>query len=333
MKNIYILNTLIHGIDTINLLKDKIKIKGIISLRNKSKDISGYVDHKTFCKKEKIKLIKVETYELNNSIDEKNIKKLKINILLVLGWQRLIPSWLINHCEICLGVHGSPLGITKGRGRSPQNWALMLGKKKFNVSLFKIDANIDSGPVISSKKFSYSVYDDIKTSYYKISFMVADMIISFIRKKKIIFKKQNDKIAEYYPKRIPDDGRIDWSLNSKKLKNFVNSLTKPYPGAFSFINKKKIIIWNLIPFVLKIKNKISNGSIIKIFFNKDILVKVNNGFVLIDNYELIDKNFSISENMKFEKYSFKKQIKNIIKRHITKYKDLKIVTELKKIAK
>ena len=44
-----------------------------------------------------------------------------------------------------LGAHGSCDGITKGRGRSPLNWALMIGAKKFEVSIFKISDGVDDG--------------------------------------------------------------------------------------------------------------------------------------------------------------------------------------------
>ena len=48
-----------------------------------------------------------------------------------------------------IGAHGSCDGIVKGRGRSPQNWAFILGANKFKISLFKITSGIDEGDVIS----------------------------------------------------------------------------------------------------------------------------------------------------------------------------------------
>ena len=80
-----------------------------------------------------------------------------------------------------MGAHGSPLGITKGRGRSPQNWALILGLSTFYISIFKIDPGIDSGQIIETRSFTYSDFDDIKTSYYKVCLLTADMIINNLK--------------------------------------------------------------------------------------------------------------------------------------------------------
>ena len=45
-------------------------------------------------------------------------------------------------------------GILKGRGRSPQNWALLMGEKKFFISLFKISNGVDNGSIIITKNSS-----------------------------------------------------------------------------------------------------------------------------------------------------------------------------------
>ena len=54
-----------------------------------------------------------------------------------------------------LGGHGSPDGISGGRGRLPQNWALILGAKRFDLALFKITPGIDDGPIIAKRSFFY----------------------------------------------------------------------------------------------------------------------------------------------------------------------------------
>ena len=33
-------------------------------------------------------------------------------------------------------------------------------------------------------------------------------------------------------------------MSSNKIENFIKAQTKPYPGAFTIINGKKIIIWD-----------------------------------------------------------------------------------------
>ena len=113
--------------------------------------------------------------------------------------------------------------------------------------------------------------------------------------------------------------------------NFIRAQTHPYPGAFSFINRAKILIWYAIPFDLNIdhKKKIP-GTIVKIFYNKDLLIKTNDGYVLINNYTLKPSKFKLKEGMKMNSINFSKQMKVIVDRHNKKFPNNKLNKEILK---
>lgn len=328
--NIYILNTLGIGYDLISLLTGKIPIAGIIGLsdRESTDTISDFVYQYDFCKANNLSFIQMETYSLSSENDKKILRSLDIDILIVSGWQRLVPDWLIRHCNICaIGSHGSPLGITKGRGRSPQNWALLLGLDTFQISIFKIDPGVDSGPVIDTRSFNYSVYDNIKTSYYKTCLLTAEMLVKNLQDPEFIhrdFEVQNSEEAEYFPQRLPADGKIDWTRSSADIYNFVRALTKPYPGAESSVNGHTVKIWSALPFDLEIGNNFPPGRIVKIFSKNDILVKTKDGFILIDDYRCDDADLKLTEGMDFESEPFGLQIDRIVERHEAKYPELPV---------
>lgn len=321
--DIYILNTLEHGVDITNQLKNQLKIKGVIGLSNKNntENISGFVDVKKNCRKNHLQFISLDSYNMKNENDIKKIKKLNIDVLLVLGWQRLIPKWLIEKCKVgAIGIHGSPWGIRLGRGRSPQNWSFILGKNMFEVSIFKIDEGIDSGKIIESRKFSFTELDDIVTSYHKSSILVAEMILKNINKLVINSGSIQKGVSRYLPQRIPEDGQIDWNRKSLEIYNFIRGQTHPYPGSFSNIGKTKITIWRAVPFDLKIKTeKKIPGTIVKIFHNNDFLIKTKNGYMLIVDYTIKPSKFELREGMKISSVDFPKQMNRIVKRHYKKY--------------
>ncbi|CAN5394622.1 formyltransferase family protein [soil metagenome] len=333
----YALNTVAMGNDTIDFVSRKVKINGIIGLSDRkiSDSISDFLFQKEFCEGKNINFTEVTDYSLKNEEDKKKITSLEIDVLIVTGWQRLIPKWLIDHCRICvIGSHGSPFGITGGRGRSPQNWALMLGSKNFSISIFKIDPGIDSGAVIDSREFELSQFDTIKTSYYKVSMLTSEMISDAIlsgdlNEKK--FEEQDNSEAFYLPQRKPEDGEIDWNRTSSDVNNFVRALTKPYPGAFTYINDQKITVWEGIPFqpLEDFYNNIVPGSIVKIFNKNDLLIKTSDSFFLISEYT---SDIIPEENLVFKSVDFKEQMSNIIKRHEAKYPDLKIAPAILKAA-
>jgi methionyl-tRNA formyltransferase len=325
---IYILNTLEIGINSINILKKNLDISGVIGLseRDDSDKISGYKYLKRYCHDNNLQFIEVESYTLSSHSDKEKLLNLNIDILIVSGWQRLIPSWLIGHCNECvIGSHGSVHGITGGRGRSPQNWALLLGKKEFYISIFKIDEGIDSGSIIDTKSFVLSELDDIKTSYYKVSWLTSHMIIDSINNKRLFAENavKQEGEARYLPQRLPEDGEIDWSRTSKEIYDFIRALTKPYPGAFSYIGKEgKIVIWKGIPFEINDNScAFKYGEIVKLYDNSDLLVKTGDSFLLIDDYTGSSEG-CIREGSILLSRCFEDQISNIIDRHYRKYPQL-----------
>ncbi len=69
-------------------------------------------------------------------------------------------------------------------------------------------------------------------------------IFPHIKKENIPRRKQDQKLfLEYWPKRTPEDGKIDWNKSAKEIHRLIRASTKPYPGAFTFYKNKKIIIW------------------------------------------------------------------------------------------
>ena len=49
--------------------------------------------------------------------------------------------------------------------------------------------------------------------------------------------------GSYFGGRRPEDGRIDWSRPATEIYNLVRAVTRPYPGAFSFLGGRKCRIW------------------------------------------------------------------------------------------
>lgn len=333
--NIYILNTLAIGTDTIELISKEIKIKGVIGLsdRERNDKISDFVYQKDFCNKLDIPFIEIKSYNLSAHADKEKLLQLDIDIIIVTGWQRLVPEWLIQHCKcFVVGSHGSPLGITKGRGRSPQNWALIMGMKEFHISIFQIDKNIDSGKVFASKKFNYSVYDDIKTSYYKISLLTASMITDLLKSTENItaLKEQNEAEAEYFPQRTPDDGEIDWNRSNSEIRNLIRGLTFPYPGAYSMVSCNKIKIWSAIPFDIDIPmENYAIGEVIKVFNKQDALIRTHESFMLIDNYEC---DIQLKKGDILKSANFSEKMQKVIDRHQQKYPELPISGLIKSLS-
>lgn len=334
--NIYILNATINGKLLTEILVDKIEIKGIIGLNeNGMNKTSEYYDYREFCERKKIKYIAMESYNLTDESDKKILNSLNVDLVIVASWQRLIPSWFIKKCHIgIIGAHGSHEGICKGRGRSPQNWALMMGKTKFIFSIFWIEEGTDNGAIIETREYDYQLTDTILTSYIKLNLAKADMILANIKNGRIQAKVgdiQNEE-SFYLPQRKKEDGMIDWNRNAVDIYNMVRALTKPYPGAYTIADNKEFIIWIAVPIIAEetsLYESLDNGTVISVL-DESVLVKCGKGLLLINSCTNLK---NIKEGMVFESTSYREQMANIVNRHKAKYNtplSSLILDELKK---
>lgn len=319
--NIYLMNATSLGRLSALLLCKSLPIKGIISLRDKT-STNEYFDYSGFAQEMKIDNIQVQDYSLRNGEDRKLLSELDIDVLIVVSWQRLLPAWLLKQCRIgAVGMHGSVKGISAGRGRSPQNWALIFGADSFTISVFWIDAEIDAGDILASKTFSYNVTDDISASYVKTQLAMVEMLKDAYETGSLMNRigvKQSGEVG-YLPQRTAEDGMIDWHRSAFEIYNFVRALSLPYPCAYTKIADKcvKIIRANYIESTLLEKIGYEPGEIIGDLQNEELLVKCGQGALQIMEYDC-EAGVEIKSGLVFQSADFSEQMYKIIKRHIDK---------------
>ena len=175
---------------------------------------------------------------------KKVIKDIYPDVILVMGWYYKVPESIRNLSKNgAWGIHASLL--PKYAGGAPLVWAMIEGEEETGVTLFKLEEGIDDGPIIAQKKFPIYPSDTIKEVLDK-SFCASINILLYALNsfESINFKEQKKDEIQVYPQRKPEDGEIDWSKSPQAIQNFIRAQTRPYPGAFTYINGKKVIIWD-----------------------------------------------------------------------------------------
>ena len=273
------------------LLTNGINISHLVSLSPEQAiqyKVSGYKSFELLSTKYGIPIYYPKLYSMKET-DFDFFEKEKFDLLLVCGWQRLIPNKILETIKICgIGSHGSSELLPKGRGRSPVNWSIIEGKKQFILQLFMLTPEIDDGDIVYHETFDINEWDTCKTIYYKTSVVMKRALLKLIPNilSNNFSRTPQSGEPSFYPKRTPDDGLIDWNKPLEEIHNFVKALTKPYPGAFSFIDKQKIMIWEAQPFDRKITfSDAKLGEIVEKFSTGDLVVKCNDGTLLITDYE------------------------------------------------
>ncbi|MGQ9812903.1 MAG: formyltransferase [Dissulfurimicrobium sp.] len=143
-----------------------------------------------------------------------------------------------------LNLHGSLLPAY--RGRCPVNWQIIYGETKGGITLHHMVKKADAGDIVAQKEIDISETDTAFTLFKKMEPAVYDLLKEFMPKvmdgtaPRI---PQDHSLATYFGGRRPEDGIIDWSLPARNIYNLIRAVTWPYPGAFSFLRGRKLIIW------------------------------------------------------------------------------------------
>jgi len=277
------------------ILEHNFEISAVISYSDSKKSVySDFVSFDYICNKFNIQNIKV-----NNINDTENIeifKSLKPDLILVMGWSQLLKKNIIQTSKF--GVIGShPTELPKYRGRAPIPWTIIKELDQSALTFFYIGEGIDDGDIFAQEFFSISSEDDATSLYARITNLGKKMIIENLKllqnnnAKRI--KQDQSKFIEYWPKRIPDDGLIDWSKPCKEIDILIRATTHPYPGAFTFYKNQKIIIWK----AYFCETKISKPGKILDVTNDSVVIGTLNGEIVITNADTSNGNSIFSENI------------------------------------
>jgi methionyl-tRNA formyltransferase len=256
-------------------------------------NVAGYMDLQKFARENNISVYICKKYSLKSKEDQDALITSSMDLLLVIGWQRLIPEWLLERLSVgAFGMHGASKPLPFGRGRSPMNWSLIQNKNIFITNLFKYNIGVDDGDILATQIFDLNEFDTANTAHYKNTLSMINLLkknIDFLLNSNFSLRKQIDLEPTFYPKRTESDGCIFWERDSDEIYNLIRAVTKPFPGAFTFYKNVKIKIWRGYPFDTRLFDPyIEPGKILHIFNNGDFIVKTGNGSFLVIEYELIN---------------------------------------------
>ena len=231
---------------------------------------------------------------------------MKPDLFIVVGWYNIIPESILNLAPT-YGLHASIL--PSYRGGSPLVWSIIKGEKYAGITLFKFNNTVDSGPIVDQSRTRIYLKDTISTLYKRVENLGLKLIkkrIPQIINGTALHVNQDESRASILPQRFPEDGLINWKLNSTEIYNFVRAQTKPYPGAFTKFKNNYIKVWQVKIITKAIKNKLLPGNIL--YINNKTIVKTYDGLVEITKATLNGKNindFKLNKKLRTKKiYKF-----------------------------
>jgi methionyl-tRNA formyltransferase len=139
-----------------------------------------------------------------------------------------------------LNMHGSLL--PRYRGRAPVNWAILRGERQTGATLHYMVERADAGDIVDAQAVPILIDDDAREVFAKVT-VAAETVLA--RSLPALLagnaprRPQALLAGEYFGRRRPEDGRIDWSRAALEIHNLVRAVAPPFPGAFGLVGGER----------------------------------------------------------------------------------------------
>ena len=163
------------------------------------------------------------------------LRAIKPELIVVAAYGHILPQAILDLPRYgCLNVHTSLL--PRYRGAAPIQWAIADGESGTGATIMKMDAGMDTGPILAQKPTPILPEDDSASLHNRLAKLGADLLLETIAGyvSGSVQPMPQPEGASYAPKIKKEDGHINWNLSAQMIFNRMRAF-KPWPGAFTFL--------------------------------------------------------------------------------------------------
>lgn len=162
------------------------------------------------------------------------------DLFVVVAFKILPPELLEVPALGAVNLHASRL--PEFRGAAPIHHAVMQGKKETGCTIFRLNAGVDTGGIISQTTTTIGPDETTGEVYERLMNQGAAALteaVDAIAEGRATYTPQDDAKASKAPKLFEEDCRLRFDQPAAQVHNHIRGLS-PFPAAFAFLDNKKI---------------------------------------------------------------------------------------------
>lgn len=212
------------------------------------------------------------------------ISEFNADLMVVVAYGMLLPQSILDIPRLgCINVHASIL--PRWRGAAPIQRAIEAGDAETGVSIMRMEAGLDTGPVFQILKTPIRNQDTSATMHATLAALGAEGLISVLaqlsQNPEFEPERQNDELATYAKKITKAESEIDWQQGAnaidQKLRAFI-----PWPVCQTWHTNNRIRLWRAS--VNNIQQHAAPGTIIAID-DRGIEVACGDGTLVLEELQ------------------------------------------------
>jgi methionyl-tRNA formyltransferase len=156
------------------------------------------------------------------------------DVIVVAAYGLILPQDVLDLPRFgCINVHGSVL--PRWRGAAPIAAAILAGDVEAGVSIMRMDAGVDTGPMLSAAYLPIAADDTTGTLTPKLANLGADLLVRTLPRwlaGELTPIPQPDEGVTWAPRITKEEGQIDWSEPAILIERRVRAY-QPWPTAYT----------------------------------------------------------------------------------------------------
>ncbi|MGB9792632.1 MAG: methionyl-tRNA formyltransferase [Thermacetogeniaceae bacterium] len=173
---------------------------------------------------------------------------LQPDVIVVVAYGVVLPSQVLGLPPLgCVNLHPSLLPAY--RGAAPLQRAIINGETRTGITTMYLSEELDAGDIILQEEIEIApdmTYGELADIASKKGASLMFKTLSLIEEGKAPRFPQDHSKATYAPPLRPEEERIDWKQDAKRICNKVRGMN-PQPGAYTLFKGNVLKIWGAKP--------------------------------------------------------------------------------------
>jgi methionyl-tRNA formyltransferase len=197
---------------------------------------------KRFAAERNLLVLQPENFKTAQAVQQ--VCDIRPDALVVAAYGLILPPPLLQASRHgAFNIHASLL--PRWRGAAPIQRALLAGDTETGICIMKMDAGLDTGPVLARRAIPIAATDDAGTLHDKLAELGAEMIVATLADVEAGRSRavpQREQGVTYARKIGKQETVLDWSRPAVELARVVRAF-RPSPGAVTLLDGEPIKIW------------------------------------------------------------------------------------------
>jgi methionyl-tRNA formyltransferase len=175
------------------------------------------------------------------------LRELKLDALVVVAYGLILPAAVLQLPALgCFNIHASLL--PRWRGAAPIQRALLAGDEVTGITIMRMDAGLDTGPMLKARELPIGEFDTAGTLHDRLARLGGELVVETldaVADGRIEAKPQPSSGITYADKINKAEAVIDWHDDVQSIQRRVRAFN-PWPVAETTLNGLQLRVWDAV---------------------------------------------------------------------------------------